>query len=57
MAGGLIWGIAGVILFIPLMAILKVIFDNVDSLKPYGLLFGSDFNKKKFKMLKKKPKE
>lgn len=52
--GGIIWGIAGVILFIPLMAILKVIFDNVDSLKPYGLLFGSDFSKKGFKKLKKK---
>ncbi|MFO7658348.1 MAG: AI-2E family transporter [Bacteroidales bacterium] len=46
-AGGLIWGIAGVILFIPLMAIVKVIFDNVDSLKPYGLMLGSDFYREK----------
>jgi len=38
--GGLVWGIAGTILFIPLLAIVKIICDNVESLKPYGYLIG-----------------
>lgn len=59
--GGALWGIAGMFLSIPLTAILKVIFDRVDSLKPFGFLIGDNqpqvgrvaFN---FKVLKKKPK-
>lgn len=38
--GGAIWGAAGMILFIPFMAMLKVIFDAVESLQPYGYLLG-----------------
>ncbi|WDF67293.1 AI-2E family transporter [Sphingobacterium oryzagri] len=38
--GGMLWGAAGMILFIPLLGIFKVIFDNVDPLKPYGHLIG-----------------
>ncbi|GGH12614.1 AI-2E family transporter [Sphingobacterium alkalisoli] len=38
--GGMVWGVAGMILFIPILGILKVIFDNVDPLKPYGYLIG-----------------
>ncbi|KGE13023.1 AI-2E family transporter [Sphingobacterium deserti] len=38
--GGMVWGAAGMILFIPLLGIFKVIFDNVDPLKPYGHLIG-----------------
>ena len=38
--GGAIWGIAGMFLSIPLTAILKVIFDRVTPLKPWGLLLG-----------------
>lgn len=38
--GAQIWGLAGMILFIPLGAILKVICDEVESLKPYGYLLG-----------------
>ncbi|MFW5886333.1 MAG: AI-2E family transporter [Bacteroidota bacterium] len=41
--GSVLWGIAGMILFIPLMAILKVVLDHIDHLKPYGLLLSSDF--------------
>ncbi len=51
--GALIWGIPGMILFIPGMAILKVIFDNVDSLKPFGLLLSSEFGSKKMPWFKK----
>lgn len=38
--GELIWGIPGVILAIPLIAMLKIVYDNVDTLKPYGFLLG-----------------
>ena len=38
--GELIWGISGIILAIPLTAILKIICDNIDPLKPYGFLIG-----------------
>ena len=36
--GELIWGITGIILAIPLIAMLKVFCDHIDSLKPYGFL-------------------
>ena len=35
-----VWGFPGLILALPMTAILKVIFDSVDSLKPYGFLIG-----------------
>ncbi len=35
-----VWGLAGLVLALPMTAILKVIFDAVDSLKPYGFLIG-----------------
>jgi predicted PurR-regulated permease PerM len=38
--GGQIWGISGLILALPFTAILKVIFDSSDSLKPYGYVLG-----------------
>jgi predicted PurR-regulated permease PerM len=38
--GGIIWGPAGMILFIPMLAIAKIIFDHVEDLKPYGYLIG-----------------
>ncbi|MBK8883346.1 MAG: AI-2E family transporter [Bacteroidales bacterium] len=38
--GGLIWGIAGIILFLPLSGILKIIFENVQGLEPYASLIG-----------------
>jgi predicted PurR-regulated permease PerM len=38
--GELLWGIPGIILAIPITAILKIICDNIESLKPYGFLIG-----------------
>jgi predicted PurR-regulated permease PerM len=38
--GNFIWGLAGMILFIPGMAILKVIFDEVEGMEAYGYLLG-----------------
>lgn len=37
-AGGIIWGVAGMVLFIPFVAILKIISDNIDEWKPFNLL-------------------
>lgn len=38
--GGQLWGPLGMLLFIPLTAVLKVILDSTDSLKPYGYILG-----------------
>jgi predicted PurR-regulated permease PerM len=38
--GGAIWGISGMFLSIPLVAIIKVICDHIESLKPWGFLLG-----------------
>jgi predicted PurR-regulated permease PerM len=38
--GGLIWGIAGIILFLPLSGILKIVFENVAGLQQYAFLIG-----------------
>ena len=39
-AGEFLWGIAGMIVAIPLIGMAKVVFDNTPSLKPLGFLFG-----------------
>ncbi|MEO5906351.1 MAG: AI-2E family transporter [Saprospiraceae bacterium] len=39
-AGGAIWGVAGMFLALPLIAIIKVIFDRIEPLEPWGFLFG-----------------
>jgi predicted PurR-regulated permease PerM len=38
--GGTLAGVGGMFLALPTLAILKVVFDHVDSLKPYGYLIG-----------------
>jgi len=38
--GGVVWGIAGVILFLPMLGILKIVFENVEGMKPYAYLIG-----------------
>ncbi len=38
--GGALWGFAGMFLSIPFVAVLKIIFDHIDSLKPWGKLLG-----------------
>jgi predicted PurR-regulated permease PerM len=39
--GSMIWGIAGMFISIPAMALLKIIFDRVPNMKPWGILMGS----------------
>jgi predicted PurR-regulated permease PerM len=38
--GGSIWGVSGMFLSIPLIAIIKVICDHIEVLKPWGFLLG-----------------
>jgi len=40
LAGGALWGLPGMFLSIPLTAIVKVIFDHVEPVKPWGFLLG-----------------
>ena len=37
-AGGIIWGVAGMVLFIPFVGILKIVTDHIEQLKPINLL-------------------
>lgn len=38
--GGALWGVAGMFLSIPFVAILKIIFDRLPEMKPWGKLLG-----------------
>ncbi|MEP7277199.1 MAG: AI-2E family transporter [Bacteroidota bacterium] len=40
--GEMVWGIAGMFLSIPVIAVLKIIFDRVEALRPWGLLLGEE---------------
>ena len=40
--GGAVWGVSGMFLSIPFIAVLKIIFDRVDGLKPWGKLLGTE---------------
>lgn len=50
--GEMIWGISGMFLSIPVIAVLKIIFDRVESLKPWGIILG-DEDKKQNKLATK----
>ena len=41
LAGGLIWGVSGMIIFLPLFGIIKIICDHVQPLKPIGYILGT----------------
>jgi len=43
--GEMVWGIAGMILAIPLLGIVKIICDHVPELQPYGFLIGTEKEK------------
>jgi predicted PurR-regulated permease PerM len=38
--GGTLWGFSGMFLSIPFVAVLKIIFDRIEELKPWGKLLG-----------------
>jgi len=43
--GGLVWGVAGMILFLPFTAMLKVFCEEYEELKPIALLIGNQIYK------------
>ena len=53
--GGALWGISGMFLSIPVTGIVKIIFDRIDGLKPWGKLLGYE-EKVKIKSLSLKRK-
>jgi predicted PurR-regulated permease PerM len=57
--GAAMWGVPGMFLSIPMTAIMKVIFDRIEPLKPYGFLLGDTMPplKQKFFTLRKKKTE
>lgn len=40
--GSAMWGVAGMFLMLPMVAVLKIIFDRVEDLKPWGKLLGDE---------------
>lgn len=45
--GEMLWGLSGMFLSIPTIAILKIIFDRIESLQSWGYLLGGDYEFKK----------
>ncbi len=45
--GGILAGIAGMFLSLPVIAVLKIIFDRTENFKQWGLLFGHERPQKK----------
>ncbi|MBK7427496.1 MAG: AI-2E family transporter [Saprospiraceae bacterium] len=42
LVGGIIWGLPGMIMAIPVAGIAKVVFDRIKVLEPYGYMLGSE---------------
>lgn len=42
--GEMTWGISGMLLTIPVLAIMKIVFDRVEDLRPWGFLLGEEDN-------------
>jgi predicted PurR-regulated permease PerM len=40
LAGNALWGIPGMFLSLPVLAVIKLIFDHIEPLKPWGFLLG-----------------
>jgi putative heme transporter len=55
--GSALWGISGMALSLPTIAILKVIFDNVSDLQPYGYLMGEPDHDRLLELKKRKMKD
>ncbi|MNH07085.1 pheromone autoinducer 2 transporter [compost metagenome] len=43
--GEMIWGISGMFLAIPILAIVKIVMDRIKELKPWGFLLGEEDSK------------
>lgn len=55
--GAALWGISGMALSLPTIAILKVIFDTVPALQPYGYLMGEPDHGKLLEFKKRKMRD
>lgn len=56
--GNALWGVSGMFLSIPFIAVLKIIFDRIDTLKPWGKLLGDTIpTKHRGQMWSRKRKE
>ncbi|UYQ95709.1 AI-2E family transporter [Chitinophaga horti] len=42
LAGGLVWGVAGMVLFIPMLGIARIVLLKVDGLQPFGEVIGDE---------------
>jgi len=51
--GESVWGIPGTFLAIPVIAMTKIVFDRIESLKPWGLLLGDERDEDQPEPLKK----
>jgi predicted PurR-regulated permease PerM len=49
--GGALWGAIGMIVFIPLLGIVKIICDNISSLEPIGYLIGKEAPKRRLSIV------
>ncbi|MGI4750960.1 MAG: AI-2E family transporter [Janthinobacterium lividum] len=52
--GEMLWGIPGMFLSIPIIAMFKIIFDRIESLKPWGILLGDEEKPTKHSILNRK---
>jgi len=55
-AGNLIWGVPGMFLAIPIIAIMKIIFEHIEYMQPWALLLGDVTLKKKKLKIDEAPK-
>lgn len=53
LVGEQLWGISGMFLCIPALAIMKIIFERVEGVKPWGALLGEEAKPEKIRKLKK----
>jgi predicted PurR-regulated permease PerM len=44
--GGMVWGVPGMFMIVPIIGVIKIICDNVDSLEPYSYLLGTKGSEK-----------
>jgi predicted PurR-regulated permease PerM len=52
--GGALWGISGMFLSIPILGVLKIIFDRMPEMKPWGMLIGMEVPTKRRTLSRKK---
>lgn len=41
---GLLWGVVGMVLAIPITGMLKIVFDSIPSMRPFGYILGEDID-------------